>query len=319
MPRYIRNAAILAKSEVTYGVDPVPTGAANAILVSNMSIAYNYNNVNRDLVRPYFGGSEQLAGTRNVEISFDVELAGSGAAGTAPAYGALLRACALAETVTAGNRVEYAPVTAGQGSATLYFHDDGVLHKVLGARGTVELKMGMGERPLMSYKFIGLDGGASAAANPALTLTAWRAPVVITDPNAGDITFGCTYSAGALSGGTTYPSRGLMLNLGNDAKHIPLLGGESVEITNREVTGSCALDLTAANEVSFMDAVNANTLISLGFQFGTAAGARALIHAPSVQRTNPKKEDQDGVRLIGFDLRLLPSTAGNDEFRLVVM
>jgi hypothetical protein len=33
-PRYVRNSAILAKTETTYGTDPTPTGGANAILVS---------------------------------------------------------------------------------------------------------------------------------------------------------------------------------------------------------------------------------------------------------------------------------------------
>ena len=38
MSRLIRNTAILAKIETAYGVDAAPTGAANALLVSNLSI-----------------------------------------------------------------------------------------------------------------------------------------------------------------------------------------------------------------------------------------------------------------------------------------
>jgi len=33
---------------------------------------------------------------------------------------------------------------------------------------------------------------------------------------------------------------------------------------------------------------------------------------------NPKKEDQNGIRMIGYDLRLLPST-GNDEITIVAL
>ena len=320
MSRFVRNTAILAKVEATYGTDATPTGAANALLVSNLSIDYKFNNVGRDLVRPFFGGSDQLAGTRNIEIGFEVELSGSGAAGTAPAWGPLLQACGMTETVSAGNRVEYLPNTDGSAakSLSIYFHDDGLVHKVFGARGTVEAKMEMGGRPVLSCKFVGLDGGASAVSNPTLTLTAWKAPVIITDPNAADITLGCTYSAGALSGGTTYPSKGLTFNLGNEVKHIPLLGGESVDITSREATGKISLDLTAAQEATAITDVTANTTISLGFQFGMAAGYKVLIHAPVVQRTNPKKEELDGRRLIGYDLRFLPS-AGNDELRIVAL
>jgi hypothetical protein len=318
MTRKVRNAIILAKIETTVGADAVPTGAANAILVSNQSIEYTFNNVDRALVRGYFGASEQLAGTRYVSISYDVELSGSGTAGNAPAYGPLLRGCGLAEVVTAGQRVEYNPISTGLEALTHYYYDDGLLHKALACRGTVELKMGLSERPVLSFRFLGVDGGVAAAANPAATLTAFKKPVPITDANAGDINIGCTYAAGALTGGTSYKSRGLNLNLGNDVKFLPLLGGEEIDITNRDISGSCELMLSAADEATFMADITANTTTTLGFSFGTAAGNKIIVHAPNVQRVNPKKVDYEGRRLIGFDLRLTP-VSGNDDFRLVVM
>jgi hypothetical protein len=319
MARYVRNSAILAKIESSYGVDPTPTGAANAMLITNLTVnPLNAQNVNRDLIRGYFGGSEQLVGTANLEVSFDVELAGAGAAGTAPAWGPLLRACAFAEVITAGSRVEYTPISTTLESATIYYYDDGALHKVLGARGTAELSLGVGERPLLKCKFTGLDGGISAAANPPLTLTAWTKPVVVTDANTGDVTLGGTYTAGSLSGGTAYSSRGLMLNLANDVKFTPLLGGETVDITQRDMSGSVMLDLTAAQEVTFMGTVKANTTTALGIQHGTTAGNIIVIYAPTVQLINPKKEDVDGRRLIGYDLRLVPSTTGNNELTVCV-
>lgn len=317
MTRKVRNSLILAKIETTVGTDSVPTAADNAILVSNQNVDTSFNNIDRALIRSYFGASEHLAGTRFVQITFDVELSGSGTAGNAPAYGPLLRMCGMAQTITAGQRVEYNPITNSLEAGTIYYYDDGVLHKALGCRGNVELKTGLGERPLMSYTFVGIDGGVTAAANPNGTFTAFRKPVVITDATAGDITLGCTYATGALTGGTTYKSRGMQVNLGNEAKHIPLLGGEEVDITGREVTGSCELMLAAADEVSFMTAINASDTISLGFTFGTSAGNRVLIHAPAVQRINPKKVDYEGRRLIGMDLRFLP-VSGNDDLRLVV-
>lgn len=319
MPRYIRNSAILAKIESVYKTDPTPTGAANAILVSNLSPnPLNAQNVSRDLIRGYMGGSEQLVGNAFIEVSFDVEVAGAGAAGTAPAYGALLRACGMAEAITASTRVDYTPVSSAFESVTIYYHDDGVLHKLLGARGTFSMDMGSGNRPVMKFKFLGVDGGISATSNPSLTLTAWKAPGVITDPNTADVTIGCTYSAGALSGGTAYSSQGLQLDLGNTVNHTPLLGDESIDISSRDASGSVALDLTAAQEVSFMASVKANTLQGIGLLHGTAAGYKVLVFAPGAQMINPKKNEVNGRRLIGYDLRLTPS-AGNDELRIVVL
>lgn len=317
MSRYSRNTVILAKIETTPGTDAVPTGASNAIQVSNCSITpLQASNINRDLIRGYFGGSEQLVGTASIEVSFDVELAGSGTAGTAPAWGALVQGCAFAETVTGGSRVEYNPVSTGLKTMTIYYYDDGALHKLLGAMGTFSIKMGVGERPVLSFKFTGLNGGLTAASNATPTLTAWQKPLAITDPNTGDLLFGCTYSAAALSGGTAYPSKGLQLDMGNKVAYTPMLGGEAVDTTDREISGSVDLDLTAAQEVSFMASVLANTTQSLGLQHGTTAGNKIIVHMPVVQCINPKKSDMNGRRLIGYDLRVMPSS-GNDDIRIV--
>lgn len=318
MPRYIRNTAILAKIEVTAGTDAVPTGAANAVLVSELSITpLEAQNVDRALIRPYFGGSEQLVATGFVRCSFTVELAGSGTAATAPAWGALMQACAHAEaSLATPNRVEYTPVSASLKTVTIYWHDDGVLHKLLGAMGNVRLSAKAGDRPKLQFEFTGIDGGVTAVANPSVTLTAWKTPPTMAKANVVDITLGCTYAAGALSGGTVYPSTGLDLDWGNAVNFVPLLSVERVDLTDRSVTGSLQVDLTAAQEVTFMGTVKANTTQGLGLTIGTAAGNKIILYAPAVQLINPRKEEITGSRLIGFDLRLVPSS-GNDEIRVV--
>ncbi len=319
MGRLIRKTAILAKTEVNYGVDPTPDGAANAILVSNASFNVAYTNVNRDLIRANLGGSEQLAGTRFVECSFDVELANSGAAGTAPAWGPLLLACGMAEAVlTTPARVEYTPVSASFKSATIYYHIDGTLRKALGCMGNAELMLNEGERPMIRFTFTGLDGGTTATADPTLTLTSWKVPSVVSDVNSGDINLGATYSAGALSSGTAYPSRGLAINLGNTIARKAILGGQSVSITQRDVTGSCQLELSAAQEATFRTDINANTTTSLGFTHATGAGVGIILHAPRVQRIDPSDVDYEGELHMGLNLRFVPSS-GNDELRIVCL
>lgn len=329
MPRYTRNQVVLLKQETTYGTDPTPTGGTNALLVSNLSISpLNANNVSRDLIRPYFGGSEQLVGSASVECSFDVEFASSGSmtTPTIPAWDAMLQSCGYKAGVgSAGSRVEYDLVTDYSllKSCTIYYYDDGLLHKVLGAFGTFSVKLGVGERPVFSAKFTGLYGGVTATANATPTLTAFRVPPVVTDPNTSALTLGCTYATGALSGGTEYVSGGLELDLGNGVQFSDLLGtsslaGQRVDITSREVTGKVQFELTAANEVTFMSNVTTNTTQSLGLVHGTTAGNKMLVYAPSVQLINPRKEDRNGRRMIGFDARFLPSS-GNDELKIVAL
>ena len=91
-----------------------------------------------------------------------------------------------------------------------------------------------------------------------------------------------------------------------------------MDITNRACSGNMQLELTAAQEVTFYSDVAANTLTSLSFEHGTAAGAKVLFHAPSVQRVNPRHTDYEGRIHHTFDLRLMPST-GNDDLRIVVL
>lgn len=319
MPRLVKRTVVLVKPEVTSGVDATPTGAANAIQVMDLSITpLDANNVDTNFITSYFGGAVQLVGTASVKCSFSVLLGGSGTAATAPAWGNLLLGCANAETtgLTTPNRVEYLPATDSLKTVTIYWYDDGLLHKLLGAFGNVKLSAKSGEAPKLTFDFIGLDGGVSATTNATAVLSGWRTPPAVTKANVTDITLGCTYATGALSGGTSYNSTGLTLDWGNQVAFAPMLTTEQVVLTDREVTGTISLDLTAAQEVTQMTAVKANTLQGLGFVIGTTTGNKIMLHMPSVQLINPKKEDFNGMRLIGFDLRAMP-VSGNDELRIV--
>jgi hypothetical protein len=111
-----RKRTVLAKIESVYGTDPVPTGAANAILMKNLVVTpMETTLVSRDLVRPYLGNFTQIPAAIYAKVAFDVELAGSGTAATPCAYGPLLRACALSETILASPVTGTA--TAGAASA----------------------------------------------------------------------------------------------------------------------------------------------------------------------------------------------------------
>lgn len=319
MTRYIRNTVVTAKVEATPGTDALPTGLADAVLVSDMSITpLDAANIDRNNIKGYFGANEQLVGPASVKTSYTVELAGSGTAGTAPALGDLLLGCAMAEGVLADPvRVEYTPVSTGLKTLTNYYYDDGVLHKLFGVMGDFTLTAKVGERPVLKFDYTGLDGGISEAMT-AGTFTEWKAPVAMTKANVTDITLGATYALGALTGGTPYNSTGLELKSGNAVNFTPMLSKEDVDITNREVTGSFELELTAAQEVAFMAQVKANTKQSLALTIGKVAGNTVIIFMPAAQLTNPKKAELNGKRLIGYDFRAIP-VAGNDELRLVFL
>lgn len=118
MPLLTRRTAILTKIESPYGTDSTPVGT-DALLVRNLSVTpIDASVVTRDLIRPYLGNYEQLLASTRVSLSFEVEMAGSGTAGTAPKFDSLLRACGLAATTT-GSAITGTATGGSAGSITL--------------------------------------------------------------------------------------------------------------------------------------------------------------------------------------------------------
>lgn len=318
--RLVRNTAILFKQETVYATDAVPTGTANAMLVSNLSITpFNANNVDRDIIRPYLGGSEQLVGTRYVQLGFDLEYTGPGTAGIAAPWGPPLLSCGFAEVLTSGVRADYIPTSSTIASGTIYWNDDGFLHKATGCRGNVVFKLGVGNRPVMSFSFTGLYTTPTVAAAPTLTLTAWKTPQVITDANTGDVTLGATHAlltTPALVGGSSFTSQGIEIDMGNKVDFNALLGGETVNLSQRNVSAKLTFDLDASQEATAYAAIESNTLTSLALIHGTTANQRMLVWCPAMQRINPGKAEANGKRLVSVDARMIP-VSGNDEIRIV--
>ena len=101
-----RKMTILAKREGTYGVDSAPSGAANAILTSDINISpLEGDRLERSNPRPDLGAHAQIHVGSHQKITFKVEAAGAGAPGTVPAWGVLERMCGMSETISAGTSV----------------------------------------------------------------------------------------------------------------------------------------------------------------------------------------------------------------------
>lgn len=319
MPRYARNMVIMAKVETTQGTDAVPVAGTDGVLIagnveiSPMEITY----AERNLLLPYFGGSQSLLAMVNTKISFSVELAGSGVATTAPRWGVLLQGCAAAEaSLATPNRVEYTPVSTALKSLSIYLNDDGVQHKLLGAMGNAKLSCKIGETPKLMFEFLGTYAAPTAVALPSPTLTAWKVPLPMNKANVVDITFGCTYATGELTGGTAFGSTGLDIDFGNRSVFFSSLTREGADITDRSSTASFELELSAAQEVTALADMLANTTTGLGFTINGGVGSKILLFAPAMQRTAVRKVEREGVRLLAFDCKLVP-VAGNDELRIV--
>lgn len=100
-PLYRQNAMLLAKRETTYGVDPVPTAASNAILVRNMSInPLEGQAVDLNYMRGYYGGSKSLRASNFVTLQFDTDwMPGANTVVGSPSpLDDIFRCCGLSQT-----------------------------------------------------------------------------------------------------------------------------------------------------------------------------------------------------------------------------
>jgi len=307
-----RKRTILSKIEATYGTDPVPTGAANAILVKSVTVTpMETNLISRDLVRPYKGNSESLAGAVSGKLEIEVELAGSGAAGTAPAYGPLLRACGMSETISAGTSVIYAPVSGGYESVTNYFNQDGVLHKMCGSRGSVSLTLSAQAIPTLKFSFQGLYSPiVDAPAPPGVVYAAWQTPLVVNNVNTTGI---------SLHGFAGLVLSDLSIDLANTVVFRSLPGGtEQVNITDGKPAGSITFEATTVAQKDWWTAARSAATGPLSITHGTAAGNKVKVDAPKAQITQPNYTDKDGIAMIQASLVLVPNT-GNDELTLTFL
>lgn len=307
MSRLTRKRLLLGKAETTYGTDAVPTLAANGIVCGDITlngIEATFNK--RKIVKPYLGSPGSIKGVTKSSVKFGVEAAGSGAAGTAPAFGELLRACGLSETINAATSVVYAPVSDAFESVTIYGNDDGVQYKLLGVRGTVDLQMTVGDAPILSFDMTGLYGGApTAVTTPTGTMPTYVLPVSVGGDNSSLITLG----------GSTYPWQSCNISLSNTVNHTPLAGFEEVVISDRGPMAKVVLQATAAEEIALMALVDSGTEQVFQVTHGTTAGNIIQADGPKFRLTNPQRQDVNGIMLLGFDLEAIPN-AGNDELTL---
>lgn len=305
MAKYFRKKILLAKIESPYGTDATPTGAANAILTKDLTInLMQGQTVQRNTDREVLGNELTYHVAPYTTVSFGVELAGSGMAGTAPAFGPLLEACGFLETDGASD-VVYTPKSDTFKSVTLYYHQDGLLHKVTGARGTVSFALSPGGIPEMKFTFTGLRNAPSDTVLPTPTLTAFQTPLPITDAATPTFTL---HSYAATMGGFN-------IDLANEVVYRNVVGEESVHIVDRAPKGDVSIEETALATKNFHSICAAHTTGALQMIHGSVAGNIVQLDAPVVQLLQPSYADSNGILMLNMQLALIPDD-GNDELSL---
>jgi hypothetical protein len=295
---------ILAKNEVTYNTDAAPTGT-DAVLAENVQWSWDSARLYKRLpTRPSMTGLKSLYGGSLVQVQFEVEVKGSGAAGTAPEVGALLQACGLRETVNASTSVVYTPLNtpASHKSNTIWVYEDGLCIKLTGCRGNVSLNAAVGNAARMTFTMTGHFASRTDISLITPTYDSTVPPISIGMASLAFDSFAAKV--------TKFDALAKPGNL------IQSDGFGEIRITQREVMGSFdpEQELVAAyNWISKWQSSGAYAFAS--GTVGGSAGNRWGLVMPAITYTEIGNGDRDGILThdVKFEAR---ESSGSDEFTL---
>jgi len=304
-----RKFLILAKEEVTQYTDPVPTPAANSILVKNLKVTpLRVESEDRALMRPYLGNSEQIPVMEEAVIEFDVELAGGGTPlATVPKWGPLMKACAFGETVVAVTSVTYAPISTTFKYVTIYAYLDGILAKMTGCAGSVSLEAAAKRLPHLKFRFVGKYLPVTDVAIPGSSdFSAFQQPKASIPANTGTTTVdGYAARVAAVS-----------LDMSNEISHALWMNAETNEITDRKPRGSIVVEEVTVATKDYWTLVRNATLVAFAWMHGTVSGNRVQVTAPKLQLVDVERTTFEGANALRFNVTFNPNT-GNDEVAIV--
>lgn len=260
----------------------------------------------RNLERPYFGAQQQLPVGLNSVLTFDVEIVGSGALGTAPGWGPLHRACACAETITASTKVEYTPISSSLESGALYMNIDGTLHVLLGGRGSWVAKLNAQGIPVFSYSFTGLFTQPTQTAAPTPVYSAFQTPQVATKANTPTFTIG----------GTALRLRSFEFDRGAKVEKRFLIGYEGIEIVDAVESLKVQVEAVA---LGVYNPYTAPTAAPSAVQLihGTIAATRVKFDFGQAAQRRPSLAQQQDIVEWPLTFDPLPN-AGNDQWKITL-
>lgn len=307
--RYIQNMAALAKIEIDYGTDAVPTGLANAVQMNDVTLTpLDGGEEERNLIKPFMGHQGVILVNNHVSLQGSIELAGSGTAGEPPAFGPVLRACGFHETIieAAGDpvAVEYNPISSAFEAMSWYFNLDGVRHVFTGARGKVSLSLVPARIPRLTVEFKGLLGQITDSALPEADFDGFIDPLPVNKANTIMSLHGWAAIAESLSIDTAATITPRML-----------IGEESIKYSGRKPVGTAVVQATTLSVKNWFQIAQSHTKGPLHVQHGTVAGNIVEIDAPKVQIGRLSQGATDGISNYSLPLMLTPD-AGNDELVL---
>ncbi len=299
---------LLAKIESTYGTDATPVAASDSILCSVPEFQPIGRQLDRQNAIATMGRPVPINIGEGLNIKFSTELKGDGSApDTPPEIAPLFRACNFTETINVATDVVYAPnssfgIEDSAESLTIYYHQDGIRHILLGARGTFSLELKAGEYGVIHWDFTGLYGGPTTQTLPTLV------PNTTLPPRFKNASFTIDSYAAIIEN--------MSIDIANEVVMRPdvnaATGIKEWLITDREPKGEVDPDVPAIATKDFWAMWQDTDAVALAATVGEVANNKCAIAAPKLVLDVPSYGDRQKILTHGLPFSLHPDS-GNDE------
>ena len=305
----MKKLVLLAIAQVAKGTPGTPVPGTNAILCRGLVPApIKGKFIDRNLIKGAKGNYGGIFAGEHRVFEFEVELAGSGAAGTAPKFAPLLLGCNMSETLTVSVSAVYQPIDGEAVYLTLYAYLDGLLFKVTDARGTVSFSVNSEEIPVMKYTFTGAYEAMTDVTFPTgIAFTGFTKPLTVGKVNTP------TFTLDAIA----LVVKSFGLDLSNQVAWKNWIGDSGAQSPDRKPTASSVFELTSVATKNWGETVRLGSEMPLVLVHGTVAGNICRFNAPKLQiNAEPSITDDSGTALLTASYAVMPTDTGNDELVL---
>lgn len=300
-----------------YGNSGVTPDQTNAILTMAPSITINGEALSREVVRKSLSPVHDIIGNRNIDVSFDVELKGSGSAGTACEIDPLLQACGF-KRVLSGSNLIYTPTDEPNESCVIYCYLDQMLYKIRGCVGNVTFKLEQGKYGVASFAMRGLYEDLIDGVAPNVTSYDTTLPPIVKSAD-----FNLTISGQTAESSLSVAT--LEFDMANEVAELKNMtstsaGPQRFFIAGRAPTGSFNPQQVLTNDLDFHTAWAASTaLTTMDVTLGDTVTNKIKFDFGDDTRFNSiAPADDGGMRRfdIGFQMAAGINSTGEDEITI---
>lgn len=295
------------KKLLLWGIGDVLPNQLKAVETKDVDISFEGETVEQEKDGESWGANKKHRTTDKVKITGKVAFAGSGTAGTAPAYRDLFLMAGHSETV-ALDTVTYTPETTNEGFGTVAFLLDGQFHMGKSAQAEIKLSANSGELGYWEFE-ISMVGGTIPIAKPVDLITlidGYQTPKAVNFANTPVFKLGTK----------DYAMKTFSHTTGNEVTSLDMVNHQSSMISDRKPMVSIAVGAPQLSEINLYQKAWDGDEMPLIMEHGTVVGHKIQLNYPAVAIDIPKATDMDGA--LGYEIECsVMQSASNPPYTIV--